>query len=79
MELSGFPHTGVGDTCYFPAAYIQKYLNDFTDHFNLRPHIKASQIILSEIKKYYIYSTLILLGLFLCIVSSSCRKSKTYQ
>jgi len=51
MELSGFPHTGVGDACYFPAAYIQKYLNDFTDHFNLRPHIKASQIILSEINK----------------------------
>lgn len=51
MELSGFPHTGVGDACYFPAAYIQKYLNDFTDHFNLRPYIKASQIILSEIKK----------------------------
>ncbi|KAL5235469.1 hypothetical protein ACI65C_002879 [Semiaphis heraclei] len=40
MELSGFPHTGVGDACYFPAAYIQKYLNDFTDHFNLRSHIK---------------------------------------
>ncbi|KAF0755600.1 senecionine N-oxygenase-like isoform X1 [Aphis craccivora] len=40
MELSGFPHTGVGDACYFPASYIQKYLNDFTDHFNLRPYIK---------------------------------------
>lgn len=41
MELSGFPHKGVGDACYFPAAYVQKYLNDFTDHFNLRQYIKV--------------------------------------
>ncbi|VVC38039.1 Hypothetical protein CINCED_3A002615 [Cinara cedri] len=40
MELSGFPHKDVGDACYFPAAYIRKYLNDFTDHFNLRQCIK---------------------------------------
>lgn len=44
MELSGFPHTGVGDACYFPASYIQKYLNDFTDHFNLRPYIKVPKL-----------------------------------
>lgn len=42
MELSGFPHKDVGDACYFPAAYIQKYLNDFTDHFNLRQYIKVT-------------------------------------
>lgn len=41
MELSGFPHKGVGDACYFPGSYILKYLNDFTDHFNLRQHIKV--------------------------------------
>lgn len=58
MELSGFPHTGVGDACYFPAAYIQKYLNDFTDHFNLRSHIKVSQIILFEKKKIIIIISL---------------------
>jgi len=57
MELSGFPHKGVGDACYFPASYIQKYLNDFTDHFNLRPYIKVSQIILSEIRNNDIYPT----------------------
>lgn len=44
MELCGFPHKDVGDACYFPAAYIQKYLNDFTDHFNLRPCIKVCKI-----------------------------------
>jgi hypothetical protein len=55
MELSGFPHKGVGDACYFPAAYIQKYLNDFTDHFNLRPYIKVSQTLHSAIKNNYIY------------------------
>lgn len=43
MELSGFPHKGVGDACYFPAAYIQKYLNDFTDNFNLRQYIKVDR------------------------------------
>lgn len=46
MELSGFPHKGVGDACYFPAAYIQKYLNDFTDHFNLRQYIKVGKLII---------------------------------
>jgi len=43
MGLCGFPHNGVGDVSYFPAAYIQKYLNDFTDHFNLRQYIKVKK------------------------------------
>lgn len=43
MELCGFPHKGVGDACYFPAEYIQKYLENFTDHFNLRKYIKVDQ------------------------------------
>lgn len=51
MELSGFPHKGVGDACYFPAAYILKYLNDFTDHFNLRQYIKVCRIIELQIEK----------------------------
>lgn len=54
MELSGFPHKGVGDACYFPAAYIQKYLNDFTDHFNLRQYIKVGQAIPIYINNNYI-------------------------
>lgn len=46
MELCGFPHKGVGDACYFPAAYIQKYLNDFTDNYNLRQYVKVSRMVI---------------------------------
>lgn len=51
MELSGFPHKDVGDACYFPASYILKYLNDFTDNFNLRQYIKVSQNTQLQINK----------------------------
>ncbi|XP_050429738.1 senecionine N-oxygenase-like isoform X2 [Adelges cooleyi] len=40
MELSGFEHKNVGDQCYFPAKYMENYVNDVADHFNLRQYIK---------------------------------------
>lgn len=41
MELCGFEHKNVGNQCYFPAKYMENYLNDFADHFGLRKFIKV--------------------------------------
>lgn len=84
MELCGFPHKGVGDACYFPAAYIQKYLEDFTDHFNLRQHIKVNYGIFQKISVNcsvgfrFLYLLVFKINIDF-LVSSSCKESKSYQ
>ncbi|XP_050521460.1 uncharacterized protein LOC126894462 [Daktulosphaira vitifoliae] len=40
MELCDFEHKNVGNQCYFPSKYMENYINDFADHFDLRKYIK---------------------------------------